>query len=804
MDFKLATTVSDAEDAERESGWTIGDNAHDQLADSANWKDMRDYGENIQWHSNLKLRIRVKGYLANSKPIFLDTDYPHSAVSRGVKENVTSGDVGDPITATDAETDDTLTYSVAATDATDAAVEHWEAFIRDFELDVMTGQISVKSEAVIDFETRPSYKVLYQVTDSKDAASEADPAIDDTLTLTVTVTDADDPGIVTFDANPVAGTLITASLTEDDTVSGTPRWTWERSQSRDSGFVAISGATNAAYRPVDGDHGYYLRANVAYTGEFGAIRSSKQASAVTENRVNELTLVSNWGQLPDVPLQTFLYELEMDPGFYEGRFCLAQSFTADSGTSRAYLLSQVEFGSKRAVHSEHGLALDNYMTLRIRLDNAGIPSGSITDGNEYAFLDRFEVSEGSVALTRIAVPAGTAMADGSTLWLTACASQHLHKAGFAMATTDYNDEDVESESGWTIGDGVYQNFGDSFDWSAAIDAGTNTAFHFTSSLRLRVKGYLVNTAPAFADADSTVTRRIAENTASGRDVGAPVTATDAEMDTLTYSVVAADGVTDAADHLGDFIQDFVIDASGQISVKRGAMIDYEDRSSYTVTYRVTDSKRSDGYADTVIDDTLTLTIEVDNVDEEGTLTLGAAPKVGTAFAATLDDPDTVVGARWQWQRSYRPGIDFQDIIGADSASYTPVKNATTDDSAYFLRAIASYTDGEGPGKTLTADTALPVDVSAGVLMKNTGQQPIESASISGAIGQRVRSGDNPGGYLVTGASMFFADHPSGRPLQLWTRRDRGERLRLVRIRDAAGLFERQREELQRGAGHGAR
>ena len=46
---------------------------------------------------------------------------------------------------------------------------------------------------------------------------------------------------------------------------------------------------------------------------------------------------------------------------------------------------------------------------------------------------------------------------------------------------------------------------------------------------------LSNNLPVFSDGDST-TRDVAENTAAEQDIGAAVTATDADNNTLTYSL----------------------------------------------------------------------------------------------------------------------------------------------------------------------------------------------------------------------------------------------------------------------------
>ena len=103
----------------------------------------------------------------------------------------------------------------------------------------------------------------------------------------------------------------------------------------------------------------------------------------------------------------------------------------------------------------------------------------------------------------------------------------------------------------------------------------------------------INTAPVFTDGTNT-TRSIAEHTSSSQDIGIPVSATDTDDDTLTYTL----GGTDAAS--------FSIDTStGQLRTL--AALDYEMKSSYSVKVSV-----SDGYGGT---DSITVTINVTDVNE---------------------------------------------------------------------------------------------------------------------------------------------------------------------------------------------
>ena len=139
---------------------------------------------------------------------------------------------------------------------------------------------------------------------------------------------------------------------------------------------------------------------------------------------------------------------------------------------------------------------------------------------------------------------------------------------------------------------------------------------------------IVNVKSAFSS--ETDTRTIAENTEAEQNIGAPVTATDANNDTLAYSLDAV-----GAESFG------IVTETGQLKTK--ADLDFETQPRHTVTVSVRDSKNADGNADTVDDDSIEVTITVTNVDEDGSVTLSPGqPQVDTPLTATLTDPDGAV------------------------------------------------------------------------------------------------------------------------------------------------------------------
>ena len=195
----------------------------------------------------------------------------------------------------------------------------------------------------------------------------------------------------------------------------------------------------------------------------------------------------------------------------------------------------------------------------------------------------------------------------------------------------------------------------------------------------------INSAPEFEPGQGPWF--VAENEPAGTAVGAPVVATDAEDDSLTYALSGPDARL------------FRIEEDVQI--RTAARLDYETQSTYMLEVTATDP--GDAVA------TLALTITVRNRDELGSVTLSSQPpQVDRTLVATLHDPDKLSGyVTWQWERlsdrNFQTDVTSIAITNTDigptpidsiTASYTPV----SDDLGAYLRTRVSYTDGEGAGK----------------------------------------------------------------------------------------------------------
>ena len=86
-----------------------------------------------------------------------------------------------------------------------------------------------------------------------------------------------------------------------------------------------------------------------------------------------------------------------------------------------------------------------------------------------------------------------------------------------------------------------------------------------------------NQAPTFSS--TSATRSVDENTAAGQNIGDPVTATDGDNDSLTYSLSGTD-----ANSFG------IASSSGQLQTKAGVTYDYETKTSYSVVVEVDDGQ----------------------------------------------------------------------------------------------------------------------------------------------------------------------------------------------------------------------
>ena len=242
----------------------------------------------------------------------------------------------------------------------------------------------------------------------------------------------------------------------------------------------------------------------------------------------------------------------------------------------------------------------------------------------------------------------------------------------------------------------------------------------------------------YAHARTTTTETI--NYAEG--LTSPVTAytaLDPEGDTVVWSLSGTDA--------GDF------------EITGGALTfentpDYENPvdddpdNIYEVTVQA-----ADGSLDPT---TESLIVNVINVDEDGDVTLSALqPQEETPLTATLTDADNIVSntTKWRWSRSSSKTGTFTNIAGA--INFTPDVSHTyipkVDDVGMYLRATATYDDGEGEGKTAHMVSDNPVRAepyeNAAPVFKNVYDEEI-TGDIERSVAEDASPGDPVGDPVV--------------------------------------------------------
>ena len=171
-----------------------------------------------------------------------------------------------------------------------------------------------------------------------------------------------------------------------------------------------------------------------------------------------------------------------------------------------------------------------------------------------------------------------------------------------------------------------------------------TDSHGPGKTATAVSAHQVRAAPPVPEppvfpVDGNYDRSIRENTRAGANLGAPVRATDANNDRLTYSIPASDY--------------FEIDASsGQLRTK--AELDHEDRSTHAIIVTATDPG---GETDTV-----TVTITVTDVNE--------GPEVSGRNSYTVEENQELSGAEFFATDPEGDSVTLWSLSGTDGGDFS--------------------------------------------------------------------------------------------------------------------------------------
>ena len=561
--------------------------------------------------------------------------FENPAESRQVPEDAQGGTaVGAPVTATDPN-GDPIAYSLSGSTA--------------FTVDQSSGQINVAEGTVLDHETGPVHTLTVTAADTHGASDQA--------TVTVNVVNVDEPGAMYLDHGPLRKeTIITAVLADPDGSISEEAWTWSRSDN------PIAGAATHSYTVAAEDVGHVLTARVSYQDGHGP---GKSASAATASAVgNDAPVFHAGGAERSI-------DENGDPGASVGDPVTAEDPNGDtmsySLTGSAAFSINDETGAITANSSlDHEEAAVHTVTVTATDRHGGAASTTVT-----ITVNNLDEA-GTVALDNTAPRAGDPVSaalsdpDGDT----SGEAWQWQRSG--------TDIPGATSSSYTAGAGdLGHALRARVEYTDPQGAGKSAVSTETAAVS--------NNPPAF-DTDGPVSMSVAEDAATGTNVGEPLAATDPNDDPMSFALS------------GDGAGDFAVNQDGQITV--AAALDHEGRRSYSLTATVSDPA---GGADST-----QVSITVENAEEPGVVVLraGGQPQVGTEIAASLQDPDGGVNSEnWQWQSSDSENGPWNDIEGSGSAGYTPQAG----DIDRYLRAAVTYRDGHGTGQdTANAATTHPV------------------------------------------------------------------------------------------------
>ena len=638
--------------------------------------------------ASIDVVINITDMDENRSPVFTED----TSTTRTIPENTHADvNIGSVVAATDPD-DDKLTYSLGGIDAAALAINP------------ATGQL--KTKVALDFETKPSYSVKVTVSDGKLTAS---------IDVVINITDVDENRSPVF----TEGTSTTRTIPENthaDVNIGRAVAATDPDDDKltyslggiDAAAFAINPATGQLKTKVALDFETKPSYSVKVTVSDGKLTASidvvinitdrdevpkdidapNNAPVFTEGTSTTRTIAENTTSDENIGDPVTAIDEDNDVLTYSLDGTDAGSFSIDSGSGQLKTNATLDYETTSAYTVEITVSDGNggsaSITVTILVSDVDETPTDTTSNNAPVF------TEGSIT-SRYVVEN---IAAGENI-------------GTPVAATDEDSDDTLTYSlgGVDAGSFSFNTSSGQLQTNAALDYETKPSYSVTITVSDSKDGSASitvtiniddvdeiqpNRAPVFTEGTSP-TRSVAENTAAGGNIGLPVAATDADNDTLTYS-------------LGETPDDNVFDivsTTGQLRTKDA--LDFETKSSYQVTITVSDS--NDGSA------SITVTINVSNVIEippnrapvftEGTSTIryvveniAAGENIETPVAATDADNDTL---------TYSLGVTSDDNV-FDIVSTTgqlKTKDALDYETKQSYTVTITVTDGRGGRDTIT-------------------------------------------------------------------------------------------------------
>ena len=678
-------------------------------------------------------------------------EFDTSAVVLELAENTAPNtDIGDPIAATDPESD-LLTFSLVGADS------HW------FDVDTSSGQIKTLAlldhEVPVDSDFDNNYEFKVWVTDRKDAEGAIDPSVDDSIDVIITVANVNelpefDVSTVELevDENTAASTNIGVPISALDPESGALTYSLVGTDSQWFGVDASSGQIKAEglldyESPADtnGDNVYEVTVQVS-DGEDAEGNSDTAVDdsinvAVTVANVNEppefdsstleIVVVENSVASTNVGGPVAANDPESDMLTYSILGQDSDLFEIEPSTGQI----SVGTGTTFDIESPSDSNADNVYELAVQVTDGQDAEGSPDDSvdaeiaveitiagvNEPPMFElaaiELDVDENPPANTDIGDPIAATDPESATLT-------------YSLSGADSDLFEIESSSGQiSVGAGTVLDFESPSDADGdnnyelvvqvtdGQDADGNPDDSVDATISLTVAITDVNEPPEFDIA--VIELEFAENIGANTEIGDPVAAVDPESDDLAYSLAGADSAPFSLDV-----------SSGQISVGADTILDFESPADsdgdniHELVVQVTDGQDADGNPDDSVDATISLTVTITDVNEppefdlsaielEFAENIGAITEIGDPVAA-IDPESTDLTYSLAGADSALFSLDVssgQISVGADTILDFESPADSDEDNVYEL--VVQVTDGQDDDGNAddSVDAEIPVTVT---------------------------------------------------------------------------------------------
>ncbi len=659
-------------------------------------------------------------YAQNNAPVFDAISY-----TRSVPENTPPGtNIGGPLTATDAD-GDTLTYSLEGSGSD----------VGKFDIDLLTGQLLTKEPLNVDPGGADTYTPTVKATDPSGDT--------DTAVATITVADVNEPP-----AAPVAPTVVSGldNPSTDDSDESTTSLNVNWDAPDNTGRESITGYDVQYKKVSDSDFSdpvtasgtnahtiSNLDAGVAYHVRVRAKNTDVQANEGPWSLVGTGETNTEGNTAPTFSSETITLSVAENTPTGQNVGAAVRATDNDS-TTLVYSLKGRDADSFDIVPTSGQILTKSALNYDVKLSYAMNNDAK----RSYAMLVKVVDGDGGSAVASLTIMVtnvtespsapgmptvvpgeddeGTTDGDESTTTLKVTWDAP-ENTGPPITGTDTAIYTVEYRKGTS---GAFGTTNVVIDGTTA----TITLLEADTSYQVRVKAHngegespysptgagstnAGNRAPEFSI--GTTSRSIPENTPAGRNIGAPVRATDDDGDTLTYSMEGTDA------------DSFNIDAStGQIKTK--SALNYEETSSYAVTVKAEDVFGAGTIAMTI---TVTDQNEVPSAPEKPTVTsvtddqsTGGVDESTTQLSVSWPAPDNmgplITGYELQYRvRNSGSFTPVSDSVNMQNSTITVKITGLTEHTQYEVQVRATNDEGTGSysasgiGYTNTAGNDLP-------------------------------------------------------------------------------------------------